>query len=275
MIKSIKPNNKIFQSSEFQKDKYKFFLILQNLTSENLELYSDEKNYVLCRGGLKWPTWIWTKDNFDKSILNEIEEAIELYRLDANTRFTCKKELYDLLVRDNFESLGDYYFEMGYLTCNQTIEPKKVDGYIACATIEDENILTKFIYNESREISDVNDLSLEEANNDFKKRLNAGNYYVWKNNENQIIAQAFYKVVDGNAKISGVYTVPEARGKGYAANLIYQLTNKVLQEGNHVSLYTDYKYIPSNRAYKNVGYVDDDILINFSCKKIEKETSKI
>ena len=267
MIKEIKPNNKIFQSSEFQKDKYKFFLILQNLTSENLELYSDEKNYVLCRGGLKWPTWIWTKDNFDKSILNEIEEAIELYRLDINTRFTCKKELYDLLVRDNFKSLGDYYFEMGYLTCKQTIEPKKVDGYIDYATSDDENTLTKFIYNESREISDVKDLSLEEANNDFKKRLASGNYYVWKNNENQIVTQAFYKVVDGNAKISGVYTMPEARGKGYAANLIYQLTNKVLQEGNHISLYTDYKYIPSNRAYKNVGYVDEDVLINFSCNK--------
>lgn len=33
MIKRIKPNNKLFQSNEFQKDKYKFFLILQNLGS--------------------------------------------------------------------------------------------------------------------------------------------------------------------------------------------------------------------------------------------------
>lgn len=111
MIKEINPNNKIFQSSEFQKDKYKFFLILQNLSSENLKLYSDEENYILCRGDLKWPTWIWTKDNFDKSILSEIEEAIKLYMLDVNTRYTCKRELYDLLVNDNFESLGDYYFE--------------------------------------------------------------------------------------------------------------------------------------------------------------------
>ena len=42
MIKKIKPDNKIFNSYEFQKDKYKFFLILQNLESETLELYSDE-----------------------------------------------------------------------------------------------------------------------------------------------------------------------------------------------------------------------------------------
>lgn len=43
MIKKIESNNKIFQSDEFQKDKYKFFIILQNLNSENLELCSNEK----------------------------------------------------------------------------------------------------------------------------------------------------------------------------------------------------------------------------------------
>ena len=90
MIKRINPNNKLFQSNEFQKDKYKFFLILQNLGSETLELYSDEENYVLCRGSLTWPTWIWTKDNFNINILTEIEEAIDLYRLDVDTRFTLK-----------------------------------------------------------------------------------------------------------------------------------------------------------------------------------------
>ena len=127
MIKKIKPDNKIFNSKDFQKDKYKFFLILQNLDSKSLELYSDEENYILCRGSIKWPTWIWTKDNIDVSLLAEIEEAIELYRLDVDTRFTCKKELYDLLKNNNYESLGDYYFEMGYLVCEKTIKPKQCE----------------------------------------------------------------------------------------------------------------------------------------------------
>lgn len=265
-MKKIDKNNAIFNTEEFQNDKYKFFLILQNLNSENLELYSDEKNYILCRGGLEWPTWIWTRDNFDKNLLSEIEEAIDLYRLTIDTRFTCKKELYDLLKKD-YKNLGDYYFEMGYLVCNNTIKPKKTDGHYELATEKDKKILTQLIYNESREISDVKDLSLEEAQANVEKRLNTGNYYIWKNQENKIVTQAFYRTIDGNSKIAGVYTLPEERGKAYAANLIYELTNKVLNEGNHVSLYTDYKYIPSNKAYKNVGYIDDDILINFSCIK--------
>lgn len=267
MIKNIKPDNKIFNSKDFQKDKYKFFLILQNLDSKSLELYSDEENYILCRGSIKWPTWIWTKDNIDVSLLAEIEEAIELYRLDVDTRFTCKKELYDLLKDNNYESLGDYYFEMGYLVCEKTIKPKQCEGHCVKATKQDKDNLREFIYNESREISDVKTLSYEEALAEVEERLSLGTYYVWKNKYNKIVSQAFYKIVDGNAKISGVYTLPEEREKGFAANLIYELTNKVLNEGYHVSLYTDYKYIPSNKAYKNVGYINKDVLINFSCSK--------
>lgn len=267
MIKSIKPDNKIFEREDFQNDKYKFLIILKNLSSETLELYSNEENYILCRGNIKYPTWIWTKDNFDKTVLSEIEEAINLYRLERDTKFTCKKELYDLLVKDKYEGLGEYYFEMGYLACSKTITPKQTDGYMALATKDDEEILTDFIYRESREITDVKDLTKEEAKEHFENRLNTGAYYVWKNSNDEIVCQANYSVVDGNAKMSGVYTIPEARGKGYAANLIYQLTNKALKEGYHVSLYTDYKYIPSNKAYKNVGYIDEDVLINFSCRK--------
>lgn len=267
MFKAIKPDNKIFESEEFQKDRFKFLLILQNLNSETLELYSDEENYVLCRGSIIYPTWIWTKDNIDKSLLKEIEEAINLYRLDKDTRFTCKREFYNLLVEDHFDALGDYYFEMGYLVCYKTVPPKKTDGHIDLATRDDEETLVDFIYRESREISDIRELSMEEAKEHFEKRMNKGTYYVWKDGNEKIVCQANYSVVDGNAKMAGVYTIPEARGKGYAANIIYYLTNKALEEGYHVSLYTDYKYIPSNKAYKNVGYIDEDVLINFSCKK--------
>lgn len=269
MLKNIKPDNKVFNSDEFQKDKYKFSVLLQNLGSATLELYSDEENYVLCRGHKAYPTWVWTKDNFDKSLLKELEEGLNLFRLDVDTRFTIKREVYDLLVEDKYENLGDYYFEMGYLVCEKTKLPKKTDGYLAKATKEDEEVLTNFIFNESYEISDIKELTKEEAKKTFEKNLNGGHYRVWKNDKDEVVAQADYSIVDGNAKIKSVYTKEEERGKGYAANLIYHLTNLVLNEGYHVSLYTDYNYAPSNTAYKNVGYEDRDVLINFSCTKVK------
>lgn len=272
-MKRINANNKIFQSQDFQKDKYKFFILLQKLSTESLKLYSDEENYILCGDeDSKNPTWIWTKDNFDVSLLPEIESSIELFLQDRETRFTCKQELYDYLVKDNFNYLKDYYFEMGYLTCKEPIKPKYSGGYMDKVKIDDKNVLSNFIYEESREIVDSKNLTFKEAEETFMKRFERGTYYVWKNDNDEIVAQACYKIVDGNAKFAGVYTKPESRGKGYAANLIYALTSKLLKLGYHVSLYTDYNYIPSNKAYKNVGYVDEDVLINFSCSKEKKKT---
>lgn len=128
MYKIIKPDNKIFKSEEFQKDKYKFNLIFKNLPSPDLELYSDEESYIVCRGSKKWPTWIWTSDDFDKYKIEEIEEVITLYLTDSEKdKFTCKKELYDMLIERKFDKINlDDYFEMGFLICYQTKTPKNV-----------------------------------------------------------------------------------------------------------------------------------------------------
>ena len=133
MFKIIKPDNDILMSQEFQKDKYKFNLIFKNLSSPELELYSDEENYIFCRGSKNLPTWIWTKNNLDNSKIEEIEELIKKYLTDNDKdKFTCKKELYDLLLERNFENLNkDDYFEMGFLICHKTKAPKKCDGTLS------------------------------------------------------------------------------------------------------------------------------------------------
>ena len=96
MYKKIEKDNKIFDSEEFLKDKYKFSLVFQNLKSSEVELYSDEENYLLCRGKKGYPTWIWTKEHFDKELLKEIESVMEIYMADEQqTKFTCKESCFN------------------------------------------------------------------------------------------------------------------------------------------------------------------------------------
>ena len=268
-MKFINPDNKIFSSSEFQKDKYKFYLISLNLKSESVMLYSDEENYVICRGAVGLPTWIWTKDNFDISKLDEIKTVINLYLTDADKdKFTCKKELYDLLVNTGYDYLNsDDYFEMGTLFCRETKQPKKCDGYITTPILEEKAILVKYWYDDSQEMNGVSPISMEQAEVDVQKMLDSNKFYIWKNRENKIVCMANYSEVDGQVKLSHVYTPIDERGKGYAANLIYRMTNDLLQQGLVPLFYTDYNYIPSNKAYINDGYEETGILINFSCSK--------
>ena len=271
MIKNIKPNDKIFNSKEFQKDKYKFYIILKNLSSNELELYSDEENYIICRGSKQWPTWIWTKDNFDKSIISEIEKAIEMYLTNNKDKFTCKKELYDLLIKRNFKYINkEDYFEMGFLICHKTKKPKECDGILSRPTEDDRETLEKYWYDDNIEMNGIDPITKEQAKQDVDEFLKDDKFYVLRNKQNKIVCMANYGITENQAKLSHAYTPPEERKKGYAANLIYLMTNELLEKGLIPLLYTDYKYIPSNKAYINAGYEDTGILINFSCNKIKQ-----
>lgn len=274
-MKKINPDNKIFSSYEFQKDKYKFFLITQNLKSDSLVLYSDEENYVICRGAVGWPTWIWTKDNINISMLDEIKDAIRLFLTDNDfDKFTCKKEFYELLVSSDFYELNkDDYFEMGFLSCTKTITPKKCDGRFDVPTNLDKDILVKYWFDACKEMTGVDDITIETALQDVEKMLLSNQFYVWRDNQNEIVCMANYSIIDGQAKISHVYTPITKRGNGYAANLIFSMTNDLLEKGLVPLLYTDYNYPPSNKAYINVGYEDQGVLINFSCSK-KKEINR-
>ena len=269
MYKVIKPDNKIFESKEFQKDKYKFYIILKILLSSEFELYSDEDNYIICRGSKGWPTWIWTKDGFDKLKIGEIEELIKKYLTDnEKDKFTCKKELYDLLVERKFANLNkDDYFEMGFLICHKTTKPKKCDGILSKPNEEDRSILEKYWYDDNIEMGGTDPISMEQSKADVDKFLKDENFYILRNSQNKIVCMANYSIAGNQAKLSHVYTPVEERKKGYAANLIYLMTNDLLERGLVPLLYTDYNYIPSNKAYINAGFEDTGILINFSCSK--------
>lgn len=269
MYKKIEPDNKIFESVDFQKDKYKFNLILKNLPSPELELYSDEENYIICRGSKKWPTWIWTKDNFDISKIGEIEELIKMYLTDnEKDKFTCKKELYDMLIERKFDNLNlDDYFEMGFLICYETKKPKDCDGILSKPTEEDIKVLIKYWYDDNLEMNGVDKVTLEQAEKDVKDFVKDEKFYVLRNLKNKIVCMASYSITGKQAKINHVYTPIEERKKGYAANLIYIMTNAILDKGLVPLLYTDYNYIPSNKAYINCGYEAQGILVNFSCSR--------
>ena len=179
MYKKIEPDNKIFESAEFQKDKYKFNLIFKNLSSPELELYSDEESYMFCRGAKNLPTWIWTIDDFDESKIIEIEELIKMYLTEnEKDKFTCKKELYDLLVERDFDYLNvDDYFEMGFLICHHTKTPKICDGTLSKPTESDREVLVKYWYDDNMEMNGANPITMEQSKKDVETFIYDDKFY--------------------------------------------------------------------------------------------------
>jgi uncharacterized protein len=74
---------------------------------------------------------------------------------------------------------------------------------------------------------------------------------------------------DKGMTVSGVYTPPELRGKGYATSCVAELSRNILQNGyQFCSLYTDLANPVSNSIYKKIGYVEagDSVEHTFGAK---------
>ena len=281
MYKKIEPDNKIFESFEFQKDKYKFNIVSKILAGDEVLLYSDGENYFLARNKVGMPTWIWTKDGLeDKRILEEIKEVISLYLTDLEyDQFTCKKEYYNFLMQIGYDILNrEDYFELGFLTCNKVKSVKQTDGNMIIGTKKDgENLLNLFIqFTEfmNKTLKSTKKATLEELTEEMNSQIEQKRLFCWKNKEGKIVCIANFQVLGDIARIGHVFTLEEERGKGYAANLIHDLTERLLSVGLKPLLYTDYSYPASNKAYINVGYEDKGVLINFSCSREKKKTEK-
>lgn len=274
MYKKIEPNNKIFQSEEFLKDKYKFNIVSKILAGEEVLLFSDEENYFLARNKVGMPTWIWTKDGLsDLETLEEIKDAIRLYLTDLEfDQFTCKKEYYKYLIDTGFEKLNkDDYFELGFLSCDKVKDVKQTDGCMEVCEKEDSEKLLNLFYQFTefinKTLKDSKKATLDELKEEMNGLIENGSLFCWKNKDGKIVCIANFQVLGDTARIGHVFTLEEERGKGYAANLIHDLTEKLLNEDLKPLLYTDYSYPASNRAYINAGFEDKGILVNFSCSR--------
>lgn len=275
-MKYIGKNSKVFDTEEFQKDKYKFDLIFRMLEGERPVFISDEDSYIIGRGTLGYPTWIWTKDGISRDKVYIIEKLLDRYLTDDDKdKFTCKKELYDYFLEDGLDILNkEDYFEMGTLCCHEVKKPRDTDGRMDKVKRYELRVISQYWYDSCMETQNIDfeAITMGQAIDEAVKLVDSENFYVWRNKAGKIVCMVNYDVVGKQAKINHVYTPPEERRRGYAENLVYEVTKKILEDGLVPLLYTDYNYVASNKTYKNVGYVDTGVLINFTCSKSKKKT---
>ncbi len=258
----------ILHIEDFMKEKNTFYILLGISELNECTLYSDLETYIIGRCEIGYPTWIWTKDDITITKMDEISSILDQFLVPGNNKITSKKELYDYLKKTN--ELSDYY-EMAHLICEKPIYPVKEKGIFAKANHPDKVTIAEYFRKELKETKDK-ELSQKEALNEVEAWLEQERIYVLKDTTGEIVSIACYTTVQNMAKITHVFTPKEERNKGYCQYLIYQLTKKLIEEGYKTLLYTDKKYEPSNRAYKNVGYEEKKVLINYTFSKLENKS---
>ncbi len=184
--------------------------------------------------------------------------ANEVYKIDQNILgVNTEKEIANKFARYYCELAGlkfKPHMELRILLLTKLNEPKLNNDLIfRKANINDKQVLVNYIDQYYREAVDEIHTK-EELEERFERRLQKGDYVLEKNGK--IVCQAaLTRDLQRGKCVSGVFTPTEERGKGYAYNLVYRITEQELKNGaEYCVLFTDNKNPISNHVYEKIGY---------------------
>lgn len=218
--------------------------------------YTDNSDIIICHSTSPYPVWVWCKDANDKAAMEVIGRCLkEEFPVEEGYQYMLSYEVLNHLKR------LDSYFEQTKVEMNllsyrlntlQDIE-RPCDGKMEYAQEKDLDELAKYQHDGSYEMEGF-DWDMERCRASVKEKINAGELFLWRNEKDKIVALTVRRDNGDFSKIASVYTLPDHRRKGYAINLVYQVTKGILADGLIPILYTNADYSASNSCYRKIGY---------------------
>ena len=142
---------------------------------------------------------------------------------------------------------------MNCMVCRKPVEASKAHGYLR-NIIENDFYYLPYWKREFAIECGLEASPLEAYYRILNDSLQQNNHYIWEDAQPAFTAQLTRKTVNG-AVISGVYTPPHLRGRGYASAAMYALSRKLISEGyEFCALFADTDNPVSNKIYSRIGY---------------------
>lgn len=272
MLISIDKNHKLFRSPEYLKDIAPFNLI-EVLKHNPMLLISNEKNIILGMSAPIFPIWIWTADDIETSDIDELCE----YFYDS---FKDKQLLHYVAKPSIAKVLAKQFIKVK----NATIEVVNMESFECPKLISAKNntvIIERPSENDVFEIAEclsgfVMDCfgqikSQEECIEWAKSYINNPMFFVIKEKEKVVSMACSTRETETHRAVNQVYTKPEYRGQGFASAIVAHICKLIFNSGKFPLLYTDLSNPSSNKAYKNIGFIErgkiDEITLNWSDNK--------
>ncbi len=218
-------------------------------------IFTDGESAIVCHSNPPYPVWAWCKDADDIYSVQAIGSTIkkhlplEIYNVNISHEVFTKLQEIDPYFENaqcKMELLSyrlDEFIDAGYAA----------DGRIELADIKDIDFLSKVWQEMAMEMEGF-EFNIEDCRDRVESMIEEEILYVWKNGEGKIVATTKKGKIDKFGKVAAVYTLPEHRRRGYAINLVSEVTKLILAEGLIPTLYTDGGYTASNDCYKKIGY---------------------
>lgn len=145
----------------------------------------------------------------------------------------------------------------GVYALTRVQRPRPAGGSARAASDEDRPLLVGWMHAFEMEAlqSMIRDEGAMERGIDARLGAAAtGGFSIW-DDAGRAVSLTGWMPIPGGARIGPVYTPPEERGKGYASNLVADVSASMLQRGAGACfLYTDLANPTSNAIYQRIGY---------------------
>lgn len=138
--------------------------------------------------------------------------------------------------------------------CEHVTAPPRVAGRMRRATQDDRDLLIEW-WRAFRDEAMPNEPDRAERSIDRNLAAEVGGMWIWEDGNETVAMAGAHGPTPSGIRIGPVYTAPERRGRGFAAALVGQLTQHLLDEGRrYVFLFTDLANPEANRLYQGLGY---------------------
>lgn len=240
-----------------EKDKLSYAVLFNVLGGPVKKVITDHKRIIIAHTAAVFPTWIWAPEDVTKEELEQIYMVIKKeFSPIQNYRFNTRYEIVEYLLQRLQEEQDSWHISVNMATyeCTTPKAPvKQVDGCLECIPKDEVALASRLIREAAIAIGD-HVFSEEESIEAAKEQLERQCLYIWRDSDGKVVSFCDRNQDEHYVKISQVYTVPEARRKSYAGQMIYKLCAESVQAGQIPMLYADADYIPSNRCYQNIGF---------------------
>jgi RimJ/RimL family protein N-acetyltransferase len=147
-------------------------------------------------------------------------------------------------------------YELGTLQ-----RPRPAPGALRAATEDDIDLVTAWFAIFGEDADEQSGVPRGSGSYDIPgraevlRRIRAGLVWLWTDPTGRPVHLTYHlPPAFGTARIAHVYTPPAERGRGWAANAVAAISQRLLAGGSRVCLYADEANPTSNRLYTALGY---------------------
>lgn len=253
----------VVDTGVFKEDELTFAVLAAIVNNKSTFVITDHDKFVICYSAPPFPAWLWTDENISESEKEEIWQLCSQEKILPGmvgryniTGYNMKYDMAEYFMEKAKEEQLELAITMNMYVyeCESTHKPKRADDGFKTNMVEaDLDDVAKFIWQFKQDIG--TDLEEPEACRKHAMDLiGKENFFLWKNAEGKNVAMCNYNVEGKLARVGLVFCKTEERRKGYAENLVYEVTKLVQEKGFRPVLYTNADYAASNACYRKVGY---------------------